>query len=68
MIPQTRAGTRTPAWPRGGARGLPETGLAALSRPIAIAAHGMWRPISTSMARVDRRARRKKLARATRIR
>ena len=69
MIPQTRAGTRTPAWPRGGARDLPETGLAALSRPTAIAAHGMW-PILTyaSMARVDRRARRKKLARATRIR
>ena len=46
MIPQTRAGTRTPAWPRGGARDLPGTGLAALSRPTAIAAHGMW-PIST---------------------
>ena len=43
----------------GGGRSLPETGLAALSRPIAIAAHGMW-PISTSMARVDRRARKKK--------
>ena len=71
MIPQTHAGTRTPAWPPGGGRGLPETGLAALSRPTAIAAHGMW-PISTyasiSMARVDWRARRKKLARATRIR
>ena len=46
MIPQTHAGTRTPACPGGGGRGLPETGLAALSRPIA--AHGMW-PISTSM-------------------
>ena len=52
MIPQTDAGT--PACPGGGARDLPDTGLAALSRPIA--AHGMW-PISTSMARarVDRR-------------
>ena len=60
MIPQTHAATRTPAWPRGGG-GLPETGLAALSRPIAIAAHGMW-PISGSMARVDRTAREKKLA------
>ena len=49
MIPQTHAGTRTPACPGGGrARGLPETGLAALSRPTAIAAHGMW-PISTSI-------------------
>ena len=53
MIPQTHAGTRAPAWPPQGG-GLPETGHAALSRPIAIAAHGMW-PISTSMARVDRR-------------
>ena len=63
MIPQTHAGTRTPAWPRGRGGGLPETGLAALSRPTAIAAHGMW-PISTyasiSMARVDWRARRRK--------
>ena len=68
MIPQTHAGTRTPAWPGGGARGLPETGLAALSRPIAIAAHGMW-PISTSMPRARGPEREKnKLARATRMR
>ena len=40
MMPQTHAGTRTPAWPGGGGRGLPETELAALS-PIAIATHGM---------------------------
>jgi len=45
MIPQTRAGTQ--AWPGGGgAASLPGTGLAALSRPAAIAEHGMW-PIST---------------------
>ena len=49
MMPQTRAGTRTPAWPGSRGRGLPETGLAALS-PIAIATHGMW-PISTSIYR-----------------
>ena len=58
MIPQTHAGTHTPACPGGGkARGLPETGLAALSRPIA--AHGMW-PISTSMARARGPEREKK--------
>ena len=70
MMPQTRAGTRTPAWPGSRGRGLPETGLAALS-PIAIAAHGMW-PISMARARGLEREKNKletnKLSRATRMR
>ena len=49
MMPQTPADTRTPAWPGGGGRGLPEAGYAALSP---IAAHGMW-PISMVRVRVD---------------
>ena len=60
MIPQTHAGTHTPACPGGGkARGLPETGLAALSRPIAIAAHGMW-PICRIYVDAARTGERKK--------
>ena len=50
MMPQTRAGTRTPAWPGSRGCGLPGTGLATLS-PIAIAAHGMWPICTISMAR-----------------
>ena len=52
MIPQIHAAPKPVPGGRGGGHGLPETGLAALSRPIA--AHGML-PILTSMARVDRR-------------
>ena len=60
MIPQTRAGTHTPAWPRGGARGLPETCHAAI-RPIAIVTHGIYYVTDFDIdgARVDRRARKK---------
>ena len=73
MMPQTRAGTRTPACSGSRGRGLPETWLAALC-PIAIAANGMW-PISMARARVDRRDLERenkletnKLSRATRMR
>ena len=62
MIPETHAGTRTPAWPGGGgARGLSGTGRAALW-PIAIATHGIYVAdidIDIDGARVDRRARNK---------
>ena len=40
MMPETHVDTHTPAWPGWGGRGLPETGLAALS-PIVIATHSM---------------------------
>ena len=69
MIPQTDAGTRTPARQGGEARGLPETGHAAI-RPIAIAAHGIYvTDIDIDGARAWTVEREKnKLARATRIR